>query len=330
MGRKPVEAMVQDKPAIDSELVMGKMALVIQAEADVRASVLALARDLGYEGALDPDVLESGIQGNQQRVQFEMFEAGKRLLLLREQCEHGNFLMRLERLDILPRAAQKFMQATLKFSNAPSTAHLAGYGKTKLLELLVLDDEEITELTQGGSARGITLDAAAKMTVSELRKALREADASLAAKTRVLGDKETTISGLQEQLALTQHQPKGASEALPTPDSLISAALDDLDGQVREITNLIISPLRSEISKLSAPALAIGDVLRQQAIRAAVGRVLAAARQVALDFDVPITGAEAADEQGEWDGIWSAALADFDSARALTEDQSGEQHVTEA
>ena len=38
------------------------------------------------------------------------------------------------------------MQVTKRFANASSRTHLESLGKTKLLEMLVLDDEQIDEL----------------------------------------------------------------------------------------------------------------------------------------------------------------------------------------
>lgn len=215
-GRKVTSTVIETAPAINGDLVSEDIrAVEVLASQGIaaRQNAVALAGTLGYEGSLNPDILEAGIQSNQQRVQFEMFEAGKRLLLLREQCEHGDFQARLERLAIEPRAAQKFMQATLKFANAPSTAHLANYGKTKLLELLVLDDAEVATLTDGGSARGITLDDIDCMSVSELRRALRVAAAEQAA---ALADKDAVIvqkTAKIEELVEAKNRREGMTDA---------------------------------------------------------------------------------------------------------------------
>src|SRR5690606_18732096 len=159
-----------------------------------------LATQLRYDGPMHPDALEAGIRDSQQRVSMELFSIGSRLLLLKEQCEHGDFMERVERLDIAPRMAQKFMQVSLKFANAPSTAHLQKLGKTKLIELLALDDEEVKELEYAGSVRGIALDEIDRMSCSELRKQLRDAKAKDEAKDKLLAKKNGEIDQLHTKL----------------------------------------------------------------------------------------------------------------------------------
>lgn len=102
-----------------------------------------------------------------------MLEAGRRLIVLKEHEAYGSFLEALDQLALAPRAAQKMMQAAVKFSGskAPLTAHL---GKTKLLELISEDDEDLEALAEGGTLAGHTLDEIERMSAGELRKALRK------------------------------------------------------------------------------------------------------------------------------------------------------------
>lgn len=100
-----------------------------------------------------------------------MLEAGKRLILIKEHEQHGGFLSALDKIGLEPRTAQKMMQAAAKFSNAPTMAHL---GKTKMLELMAEADDDIQELADGGTLAGKTLDEIDRMTVRELKSALRQ------------------------------------------------------------------------------------------------------------------------------------------------------------
>lgn len=100
-----------------------------------------------------------------------MLEAGKRLILLKEHEQHGMFIKALDQIGLAPRAAQKMMQAAVKFSNAPALAHL---GKTKLLELMAEDDADLDVLAEGGTLAGHTLDEVERMTTRELKEALRK------------------------------------------------------------------------------------------------------------------------------------------------------------
>lgn len=162
----------------------------------------ALAQQLGYEGGLSVGALEDGIRFYQQRTAEACMELGKRLVLLKETCGHGNFQPRLELLGIEDRAARRFMSAAVKFSKRVTSPVLAAAGgQSKLLELLVLDDSEIAELEDGGTVRGITVDKIDKMGVRELRTALRqsEKDADFEASKRQKAEVER--DALEKKLA---------------------------------------------------------------------------------------------------------------------------------
>lgn len=136
-----------------------------------------------------------------------LLEVGKRLILLKEHEPHGDFLQALDAISVEPRFAQKCMQAALKFvrSNAPSTAHLAGLGTGRLLELLVLDDAQVDELAEGGTVAGLSLDQVERMSTRELREALRkekaERDRDRQVHERVVKTKNDKIDDYEKKLA---------------------------------------------------------------------------------------------------------------------------------
>lgn len=164
-------------------------------------NAIALAEQVGYTGSLNLEVLESGIAESQGRVAFELFAIGARLLLLKELCSHGEFADRCARVGFEGRVARRLMQATLRLGNRATSPDLERLGKSKLFELLVLDDDELDALTSGGSARGIVMDDADRMSVKELRAALREAKADAEATDRVLADNQKAITKLQKAAA---------------------------------------------------------------------------------------------------------------------------------
>lgn len=170
----------------------------------LNAQAAALAARLGYDGSLTAGALEDEIRFYQRRTVEACLELGKRLLLLKELTPHGEFTQRVELLGIGERMARKFMSATLKFSKRHSNAvlHAAG-SQSKLLELVVLDDGEIEALENGGAVGDITLDTIEAMSVSELKKALREAQGDLGAREKVLADKTTRLDELSVALART-------------------------------------------------------------------------------------------------------------------------------
>jgi hypothetical protein len=182
-------------------------------ETQVSENVKALAAQLGYTGSLHPVALEDGIAESKALINQGLFALGTRLLLLKEQCAHGEFLKTLERHGIEERLARRTMQATLKFSNRATSPDLTRLSKSKLFELAVLDDEEIKVLTEGGSVRGLTLDEVDRMSVSELRRALREARAEREATARLLADKNAKIDELATKLSARQSAVKAETPA---------------------------------------------------------------------------------------------------------------------
>ena len=189
MARKPnpkpeiVDANIDEEAFNKAAQSLNELS-IIQSTAKENAS--AVAEQLGYEGTLSVDSIETEIRFYQRRSVEAALELGKRLLILKELTQHGDFVPRVEQLGFSARMAQKFMSATLKFSKANSSSLLKSAGtQTKLLELVVLDDAEIEALDSGESVRGLTLDEIETMSVSELKSALRESKADLEA-SRIL------------------------------------------------------------------------------------------------------------------------------------------------
>lgn len=144
-----------------------------------------------------------------QRSMVEnMLEFGRVLIILKEHLAHGEFVETLQNeLDVTPRAAQKFMQATLKFCGEglqDTTPKLVQLGKSKLLELVTQDDDDLKELAEGGTVAGLKLDEIDRMTRDELRKALRKAREDKDAMAKVLANKDEKINRLDVDLAKKQ------------------------------------------------------------------------------------------------------------------------------
>jgi len=128
-------------------------------------------------------------------------EAGKRLIVLKENEPHGEFLGLLGQLGIEKRLAQRAMQSAVKFLSPAVSAKAAaptllGLGQTKLIELLSETDEAIEQLADGGTVAGKTLDQIDAMTARELRAALRKTRDDVGAKDRLLEDKNKKIDKL--------------------------------------------------------------------------------------------------------------------------------------
>lgn len=157
----------------------------------------------------------------QDQMASGMLGLGAQLLLMKENEGHGNFMAAIEQLGLSVRSADYAMAAADKFGNSPTLANL---GSSKLKALTVLDDDSVAYLAEGDEVEGLgTLDDIAKMTVRELRAALRkekqERQDERLALEEVVKKKENTISALEMQAA--GRQP-------PTKEQLAERRLDEM------------------------------------------------------------------------------------------------------
>ena len=212
-----------------------------------------LALSLGYEGTLSVGALEDEIRFYQQRTVEACLELGKRLLILKEITPHGEFKQRTEMLNINERAARRFMTTALKFNKTDNLSVLKAAGnQSKLLELLVLDDEDIAELSNGGSVNDITLDDIDRMTASELRKKLREAKADNDAKDQLVQKKDQKINELDAKVTKLESPAQIKKRAETEQQQLAQTALKEtsvacltMHNDVVRFTNHINSILES-------------------------------------------------------------------------------------
>lgn len=150
--------------------------------------------------------IERGRQAMRQTVEG-MFELGRVLIVLKEHMTWEKFADVCEVFGMSVRAAQQLTQATRRFATPQmqkAQSKLMELGKSKLLELLVEEDETLTELADGGEVNGMTLDDVDRMTVRELRAALRESRETAEAKDKIIADKNKKVDELAEKLAKKQ------------------------------------------------------------------------------------------------------------------------------
>jgi hypothetical protein len=189
MARKPTPAPATPESTFDETVTLKPLNEIAVIDQAAQEHVVALAQQLGYQGALSVGALEDGIRFYQQRTAEACMELGKRLVLLKETTQHGEFKPRLESLGIEYGAAKRFMGVASKFSKGPTSALLkAANSQSKLIELLVLDDTEVLELEEGGTVRGLTVDDVDRMGVRELRANLRESRADKVADDKRLAE----------------------------------------------------------------------------------------------------------------------------------------------
>jgi len=200
-----------------------------------------LAIQLGYQGSLTVGALEDEIRFYQQRTVEACLELGKRLILLKEITPHGEFKQRTEMLNINERTARRFMTTALKFNKTDNLSVLKAAGnQTKLLELLVLDDDEIQELSDGGSVNNITLDDIDRMTASELRKKLREVKADNVAKDQLIQKKDSKINELDANLSKANSPVEIQKRAESEDQELEKAALETISTESLMLLNAVM------------------------------------------------------------------------------------------
>ena len=169
-------------PAIAQDMIDGQ-----RAEYQASENARALATQLGYDGQVTVGTLEDEIRFYQRRSVEALLECGKRLLLLRELTPHGEFISRVELLGFSERTAQRFMQASAKTAKSANLAALATQVKSAsaFLELVTHDDDDLEALKD--------IDDIDRMSASELRAALREAQAESEAQNQLLADKNKAL-----------------------------------------------------------------------------------------------------------------------------------------
>lgn len=137
-----------------------------------------------------------------------MFELGRALIVIKEHTPHGRFAEIAEKeFGLGRRESQRLMNATLRFIDPKmkqAQPKLMTLGKSKLLELLVEEDDTLLELADGGDINGHTLDDIDRMTRNELRAALRESRDTAEAKDKIIADKNKKVDELAEKLAKKQ------------------------------------------------------------------------------------------------------------------------------
>ncbi len=294
MAKKPTPAPQSKAAAINEEVLAGDVQAANQLavlELAAQENVVALAHQLGYDGALTVGALEDGIRFYQQRTAEACMELGKRLILLKEASLHGEFKPRLELLGIEYTAATRFMAVASKFSKVATSQLLKmAASQGKVIELLVLDDEEIAELADGGTVRGMSVDTVASMGVRELRAALREHMAEKDATDKLLADKNAKID------RLSRHIKKA------TPDTVLLELKKESTAIMADARGCITGQLRQAIIQVRNH----GDEDHSVFLAGLVGQLQADLHALREEFNLPDVSNAAdlqlAAEVAQWGG----------------------------
>lgn len=235
-------AVDQERFAADMELMRQQEGALTVQRKEQNERVLTLARELNYQGSTDLAVLENSARDAIKRIGLGIFELGGYLLLLKEGCEHGEFIPALERLGLAPRAAQNYMNLTRRFANTSTSAHLEKLGFSKMVELLPLDDGQVDGLITEGQTGELDLDDVSRMSVKELRAAVR--------KERAEAAKQKNRAERQEAVNAEMHEEVRQIKLLPEPEQ--AKRLHAEAGKIQdEVMGMVRGNLRRALEKLN-------------------------------------------------------------------------------
>ena len=300
MANKPTPAPKSKETAVEMAAIEQTMAAANQlavATLQQNERVSALALQLNYQGSTDMASLENSARDAIRRIGMAIFELGAYLLLLKEGCKHGEFMSVLVELKLEERAARQYMQVTRRFSNRQTSADLNALGVSKLTEMLVLDDEQLEELTELGQTGELALDDVSAMSVRQLRAAVRKERAE-AAKQKNQVERLTTVNTeLHEEARLVKRLP--ANEVL-------AKTKKEATGLQSETLGLVRGGLRQALLKLNEMG---GDASHTAFMASLLGAVYVELDALRDEFGLPLAAIDTTPEWERWAKAKSASAA---------------------
>ena len=203
-------------------------------QAQVRHSMAVMAQWANGEKYDENVMIERGRYAMRQTLEG-MFELGRVLIIIKEHSDHGRFMdIIADNFGLHQREANRLMNATQRFTTPAmqkAQPKLMDLGKSKLLELLTEEDDELVELAEGGSINGVTLDEVDRMTVRELRTALKASREETEDARKVSEQKNKKIDELHEKLERTRRQiadaaPEAVGEELRLSLSAVQVSIE--------------------------------------------------------------------------------------------------------
>ena len=300
MARNPTPAPAsKEAPFIEeaarSDIAAANQLAVATLEQNERVSALAV--QLNYQGSTDPAVLVNSAKDAIRRIGMGVFELGAYLLLLKEGCQHGDFVLTLEEVGINHHSAKKYMAMTRRFANGSTSTHLEKLGFSKMAELLPLDDDQVDDLVDEGQTGELSLDDVARMSVKQLRAAVRKERAE-AAKQKCQVDRLTAVNTeLHEEARLVKRLP--ANEAL-------AKTKKEAVGLQNETVGLVRGGLRQALLKLGEMG---GDASHTAFMASLLGAVYVELDALRDEFGLPLATVDTTPEWERWAKAQGASAA---------------------
>lgn len=160
-----------------------------------------LGKILVKTGGLSRDAIELQCRAPIQETARDAIELGMRLVLLKEMTPHGDWLPKLKLLGINDSVASRMMACAVRIADLPGSDRLiiAAQSKSKLFELLALEDSELADLCHGKAVRGVSLTTLPKTSVAVLRYTLKDNEPGKARAEEICQAKATVGDELAEK-----------------------------------------------------------------------------------------------------------------------------------
>ena len=255
---------------------------IVEMHAQTSEECRLAVNEYGDGIAFDEAVYQQKVSYHLKRSAEEMLEGCKALLVTRIHLDDGRWGEFLRRVGLESSVARRMVAAARKFSSADKKPLVqAATTKSKLFEMLILDDEEITKISQGANDALITLDEVDRMTVTELRTALRDARADGDATKKVLEDKNKKLDKQSAEL----EKLKTTKADRPKTDYNLRQVRADLQGDVYEL-EIVLKRISKGLEALQTSdegyeEVAIETMKKMQAL------MKSSVAEVGLDLDQP-------------------------------------------
>lgn len=274
-------------PAKDSSKSVNKKALDAASlnQDQLMRNLQVIEESYGNNSPYDQEKSIAKVQVHLASSATSMLLAGRELVRIKEHTQHGDFKKIVEaQLGMNYNSARRFMSAAIKFAETKQIT-TAVKSQTKLLELVTLDDDDLTVLDEGGSVAGLMLDDIDRLSTTELRKELREHKERLKKDTetndKMMARKNKKIDELTKQL---EGDRKNASWSIQT--EVINTDVVAACGKMLEQLD-VLEQLREDIVAASSNDEDITSQYEAMAITYfdALGQAFDRFNQIANDCD---------------------------------------------
>jgi hypothetical protein len=289
-GAKPLQVVAIQGDVMDGDKLAVRHGELVQLNKEQQALVDQFGDGLPYVREIY--IAES--QRDMRTAAEAAVRVGRRLIVMKAHEPRGEWMSSLSQLGIGQDTAERMMAAARRLEALPNSAPArnlieATKSQSKLFELLSLPEDQFKELAAEGETEGLALDDLAGMTRNDLRDAIREIKADLAAKDERISKLSDQVNKAEEKAAKAARKWKTG-----TPDDQQIT----LEQRVIEGKHEVLAALGGEKSGLAIALMELADHCNthgldcSQFMGDAIGELMGALRIVRdgfnYGFDVPV------------------------------------------